>query len=736
MKYSLLVLLLACSLNTFSQKSVFFPEAKFQTGDQQAWKELNFDDSKWKSIKTTERWEQQGYDGYDGYAWYRIKFILPSSLKKNAFWKDSLSFLMSKIDDADETFLNGVKIGKTGLLPTDAGGPVGQWDVNRVYNIAADSKSIYWDKENVIAIRVLDLSGGGGMFGNSPSVKMLEPQDVLDLKLVQDNIIFNKYITSVANTSRKTIEGAWTITVKNGEENKIVKTIVKPVTLAAFGSLIDSVSVTMNKGLQIFSSFKEKHTGNIKSVIKITPYILTPAPSPFPRINSASVFGVRPGSPVLFKVASTGKRPLQYKAINLPEGLAINEKTGIITGIMQAKGDYKVQLIVSNVVGKATQNFIIKAGDKLALTPPMGWNSWNCWGLTVSDEKVKSSAQSFIDKGLIDHGWTYINIDDGWENATRDTEGNIIPNEKFSDMSSLGHWLHNNGLKFGIYSSPGTKTCGGYLGSYQHELQDATTYAKWGVDYLKYDWCSYEDVFVKQHDSSLSAYQKPYKVMQSALQAQPHDIVYSLCQYGMKDVWKWGADVNGNSWRTTGDIQDTWESVQSIGFSQSKLYPFAQPGHWNDPDMLVVGQVGWSGQLRPTRLTPDEQYAHISLWCLLSAPLLIGCDVSKLDDFTLNLLTNDEVLAIDQDALGKQAQQKVKTNNYEILVKEVVDGKKAIGIFNLSDDYQNIQLNFSDIGLQGNFTVRDLWRQKNIGVAQKYNSKVPPHGVTLILLSK
>lgn len=735
MKYSLLMLLLACSLNTFSQKSIFFSQAKFQTGDQQAWKELNFDDSKWNSIKTTERWEQQGYDRYDGYAWYRIKFILPSSLKRNAFWKDSLSFLMSKIDDADETFLNGVKIGKTGLLPTDPGGPVGQWDVNRVYNIAADSKYIYWDKENVIAIRVLDVSGGGGMFGNTPSVKMLEPQDVLEVRLEQNNNS-NKYITSVTNTSRKAIEGIWTITIKNVEENKILKTIVKPVTLASFGALIDSVSIATNKGLQISSSFKEKHTGNIKSAITVTPYILTPAPSPFPRINSASVFGVRPGSPFLFKVASTGKRPLQYKAMNLPEGLVLNEKTGIITGIITAKGEYKVQLMVSNVLGKASQNFIIKVGDKLALTPPMGWNSWNCWGLTVSDEKVKSSAQSFMDKGLIDHGWTYINIDDGWENATRDAEGNIISNDKFGNMSALGNWLHNNGLKFGIYSSPGTKTCGGYLGSYQHELQDATTYAKWGIDYLKYDWCSYEDVFIKQHDTSLLAYQKPYKVMQSALQAQSHDIVYSLCQYGMKDVWKWGADVNGNSWRTTGDIQDTWESVQSIGFSQSHQYPFAQPGHWNDPDMLVVGQVGWSGKLRQTRLSPDEQYAHISLWCLLSAPLLIGCDVSKLDDFTLNLLTNDEVLAIDQDALGKQAQQKIKTKDYQIWVKEVKDGKKAIGIFNLSDVYQNIQLNFSDIGLKGNFTVRDLWRQKNLGVKQELISKVPPHGVTLILLSK
>ena len=382
------------------------------------------------------------------------------------------------------------------------------------------------------------------------------------------------------------------------------------------------------------------------------------------------------------------------------------------------------------------QNFKLKVGNELALTPPMGWNSWNCWGLTVDDEKVKSSAQAFIDKGLIDHGWSYINIDDGWQDPERAADGEILPNKKFGDIAGLANWLHDKGLKFGVYSSPGTKTCGGYTGSYQHELQDATTYNKWGVDYLKYDWCSYQEVFNKENDTTLQAYQKPYRIMADALMKQPRDIVYSLCQYGMADVWEWGGKINGNSWRTTGDINDTWGSVVANGFDHPELFRYAKPGNWNDPDMLVVGKVGWSGTLHATNLTPDEQYSHISLWCLLSSPLLIGCDVSRLDDFTLNLLSNDEVLAIDQDVAGRQAQQKIKTNDYQIWVKDMADGSKTIGIFNMSNGYKNISVNFGSLGLNGRYNVRDLWRQVNVGTSSaSYSSNIPPHGVSLIKLS-
>ncbi|HEU0226159.1 MAG TPA: putative Ig domain-containing protein, partial [Arachidicoccus soli] len=283
-------------------------------------------------------------------------------------------------------------------------------------------------------------------------------------------------------------------------------------------------------------------------------YILTPPTSPKPHINGAAVFGVRPGSPVLYKIAVSGTKPMHYKVEQLPDGLTVDEHTGIITGVLNTRGDYKMKIIASNTLGKAQRDFTIKVGELLGLTPAMGWNSWNCWGLSVNAERVKASAQAMIDKGLIDHGWSYINIDDGWEAEHRNTNGSIASNNKFPDMKSLSDWLHAQGLKFGIYSSPGTRTCGGFLGSYQHELQDATTYANWGVDYLKYDWCSYGDVYKKEGDTSVAAFKKPYFTMEKALAQQHRDIYYSLCQYGMRDSWKWAPEVGGNSWRTTGDI--------------------------------------------------------------------------------------------------------------------------------------------------------------------------------------
>lgn len=732
------VFVLLISIVAFSQKSISFPEARFQKGDQPEWKNLDYDDSKWATIKTTLRWEEQGYIKYDGYAWYRIKFIIPSSLKNETTAKEGLTFFLSRIDDADETYFNGVRIGKTGSFAIDDEGPITAWGVNRVYKVDTNKVNVNWDKENILAIRVSDFSGGGGVFGAVPFVRVNTLKDVLDMNIEVDPLEKTNYHIVIKNTTQSVIEGIWTISTKDGETNTIINTVSKSIQLKGQAQFEEKIAITdVFKRIEIVSSFKENQSAEEKNVVRVTPYILTPVSPEFPRINSPSVFGVRPNSPLLFKIAATGKGELIYKANGLPRDLTLNSKTGIISGKIPNKGNYKVVVIVSNELGKAVQNFVIKVGDEIALTPPMGWNSWNCWGLSVSDEKVKSSAQALIDKGLINHGWSFINIDDGWESEKRNADGTISTNEKFKNMKSLGDWLHGNGMKFGIYSSPGTKTCGDYLGSYQYEEKDATTYAKWGVDYLKYDWCSYDDIFYQAKDSSLAAFQKPYKVMQKALLSQPRDIVYSLCQYGMGDVWKWGDEVSGNSWRTNDDINDSWQSVKNAGFTQGKLYPYAKPGNWNDPDMLVVGQVGWSGKLRPSRLNPDEQYSHISLWCLLSAPLLIGCDISKLDDFTLNLLTNDEVIAVDQDILGKQAQQKIKTDDTEIWVKDLEDGSKAIGVFNMSENYANIKLNFVEIGLNGSFKIRDLWRQKDLGVFKNdFPTSVPPHGVTFIKLIK
>ena len=491
-------------------------------------------------------------------------------------------------------------------------------------------------------------------------------------------------------------------------------------------------------------------------------YILTPAAPPAPRINGATVFGIRPGSPFLYRIPATGERPLKFSAKNLPRGLKLDSETGIITGALEKKGEFTVALIAENSLGTAEKKFRIVCGDRIALTPPMGWNSWNCFAHAVSAEKVRSAADALVQSGLIHHGWAYINVDDYWQNHRdskdptlqglfRNAQGEIVPNSRFPDMKGLADYIHHRGLKAGLYSSPGPWTCGGCTGSYEHELQDAEIYAKWGFDYLKYDWCSYGSVASGKITNTLSVplwgetatndagaiY--PYKKMGDYLRQQNRDIVFSLCQYGEADVWKWGGSVNGNCWRTTGDITDTWKSMSGIGFHQDEAEPFARPGNWNDPDMLVVGQVGW-GKLHPSRLTPDEQYAHISLWCLLSAPLLIGCDMTQLDDFTLNLLSNDEVLAVDQDALGKSARCVLSRGDLRVYEKELEDGGRALGFFNLGSTPVTLDFNeFASLGFRGKQHVRDLWRQINLpdldAARGSMTLAIPAHGVALYKLA-
>jgi alpha-galactosidase len=460
------------------------------------------------------------------------------------------------------------------------------------------------------------------------------------------------------------------------------------------------------------------------------PAILTPPAPDKPRLTGPAVFGVRPGHPVLFTISATGKEPMTYDADHLPQGLKVDPASGQITGTLAQAGDYTIALRAQNALGMATRDMRIKCGTQIALTPPMGWNSWNCFAGAVDDAKVRSAADAMVASGLIHHGWTYINIDDCWE-GKRDAQGRIQPNKKFPDMKALADYVHSKGLKIGLYSSPGPTTCAGFAASWKHEQLDADQYAAWGFDYLKYDWCSYGQV----QEMSLPEQErlmKPYQVMRQALDQENRDIVYSLCQYGMGQVWQWGPQVGGNCWRTTGDITDRWTSMANIGFRQAGHEKYASPGHWNDPDMLVVGKLGW-GQLRPTRLTPDEQYTHISLWCLLAAPLLIGCDLSQLDDFTLALLSNDEVLALDQDALGRQARRVIQDGSLEAWSKAMEDGSIALGLFNRGDEPASLKVPWTALGLSGNHGVRDLWRQQDLGAfSDSFSASIPRHGVVLV----
>ncbi|RYX83590.1 alpha-galactosidase [bacterium] len=495
------------------------------------------------------------------------------------------------------------------------------------------------------------------------------------------------------------------------------------------------------------------------SVAAVEPYILTPSAPATPRINGANVFGVRPGSPFLFTVPATGDRPMNFSARGLPSGLTINSQTGRIMGKLAKAGTYNVTLRAKNSKGQGQKKFRIVCGERIALTPPMGWNSWNCFANAVSADKVKRATDAMVKSGLINHGWSYINVDDFWQNHrdspdptlrgnSRDESGNIVSNKRFPSMKELADYIHNQGLKAGLYSSPGPWTCGGCTGSYGFEKQDAQNYAKWGFDYLKYDWCSYGGLTQgkKANDptipnvswaggNDLETATKPYRVMGKLLREQPRDIVFSLCQYGMSDVWKWGDSVDGQAWRTTNDITDSWRSMREIALAQDKAADGAKPGNWNDPDMLIVGQVGW-GNPHPTRLTPDEQYLHMSLWSLFSAPLLIGCDMEKLDAFTLNLLTNDEVIALNQDALGKQAKCLQTVGDVRVYVKELEDGGRAVGFCNFGRTETALMYkDFSALGITGKQRVRDLWRQKDLVTLNTKDEflpiTIPAHGVVL-----
>jgi alpha-galactosidase len=456
--------------------------------------------------------------------------------------------------------------------------------------------------------------------------------------------------------------------------------------------------------------------------------------SPRPAIHGPRVTGATPGRPFLFLIPATGQGPLTFTARNLPDGLTLDRNTGILSGALKKAGVTVAEVAVRGPRGTARRQLVIVGGEhNLVLTPPMGWNSWNVWGTSVTAEKVRQAADWMVRSGLATHGYQYVNIDDAWE-GSRDANGEIQTNAKFGDMKALADYVHGKGLKLGIYSSPGPKTCAGYEGSYQHEEQDARTYARWGIDYLKHDWCSYGQI---ARGSSREELQKPYRVMRAALDRADRDIVYSLCQYGMGQVSEWGAAVGGNLWRTTGDITDTWGSMAGIGFRQNGLEKHAGPGQWNDPDMLVVGKLGWGPSLHPTRLTPNEQITHITLWSLLAAPLLIGCDLTQMAPFTLAVLTNDEVLEVNQDLLGKQGSRRSQLGSLEVWARPLWDGTLAVGLFNRGREKATVTAKWSDLGLQGKQPVRDLWLHKDLGAFEgSFSSPVPRHGTVLVKVGK
>ncbi len=477
--------------------------------------------------------------------------------------------------------------------------------------------------------------------------------------------------------------------------------------------------------------------------------ILTPKPPPTPRINGARIFGVRPGRPFLFTIPATGERPMTFEVDDLPAGLAVNAVNGQITGRLQNPGQYTVLFRASNRLGTATRRFKIVCGDTLALTPHMGWNSWYVWENHVSDKIMRAAADAMVANGMMDHGYQYVNIDDCWavkpgtddptlDGPPRDAQGRINSNPRFSDMKAMTDYIHSKGLKAGIYTSPGPLTCAGHVAIFDHEQMDVQRFVEWGFDFLKYDWCSYDG---KAKDHSLAELQKPYRLIGDLLRRQPRDMVLNVCQYGMGNVWTWGKEVGGNSWRTAGDLGGTFEGIPAALFrdgfdvyATNHLEKFGGPGGWNDPDYLLLGYLSnWKGQTAPTPLTPDEQYSHVSLWCLVAAPLIFSGDITRLDDFTAGLLENDEVIEVDQDPLGKPGQRVAKNGLCEVWAKDLEDGSKAVGLFNRSEAPANVAATWTDLGLPAKQFVRDLWRQKDLGAfLDGFKATVPPHGVVLV----
>jgi alpha-galactosidase len=714
------------------------PVARFAIGDDPSRALPEFDDRSWVELSTLKNYEKQGFPDYDGYSWYRFHVNIPSSLKSTVRWGQRLRVYLSSVDDVDETFLNGAKIGSMGQMPEDPRGYSTRWNALREYFVDLSTGLVHWDQDNVIAVRVYDGSGGGGFYRDMPTLSLSEIVDGLALDLGKTRFVYGasgvKASIHWSNSFPVDLEGKLAYTIYDAATDRTLRKGVRPFSVAAGGSSDFAIDTPQRAGVEVRFSFTETSTGTVHEEVLHVPYLVTPAESKAPRINGAMALGAHPGSPIYYRVAVTGLQPLELGIEGLPAGLAFDAKQGVISGSVGVAGDYALRLHAHNRFGDSHRTLLLRVGDTLALTPPMGWNSWNAYGLRVDDARVRGIADALLGSGLASHGWTYINIDDGWESATRDQDGKIHSNEKFPDLPALSAYLHSRGLRFGIYSSPGPTTCGQFLGSLGHERQDADTYAQWGVDYLKYDLCSYESSMPKS--PTLADEQAPYRLMAAALAAQPRDIVFSLCQYGRAEVWKWGADVGGNSWRTTGDIEDSWSSLKEIIDSQEKSPPYAKIGHWNDPDMLVVGEVGWGGDLHPSRLTPDEQYTHLSLWSLLAAPLLLGNELTHLDAFTRNLLANDEVIAIDQDVLGRAAHKVWSGDGFEIWARELADGRNAVGVFNFGPRYSRLALADRVSELPDGAMLRDVWRQQDLGKLAKGRSfGIPSHGVLLLTVT-
>ncbi len=548
--------------------------------------------------------------------------------------------------------------------------------------------------------------------------------------------------------------------MKLGDEPKNVKVNLNGIKRLGLLVIVDTRATTdytnwANAQFVMKDDFKPQNIPNSDEK-----YILTPPSVKTPKINSAKLFGATPNNPVLYTIAATGERPMSFLVKNLPKGLSVDAKTGIISGKIAQKGTYSTVLKAKNKFGETTKDLKIVIGDTIALTPPIGWNGWNSWAREIDRGKVIASADAMVKMGLNQHGWTYINIDDAWQGQRGGQLNALQPNEKFPKFTEMVDYIHGLGLKVGVYSTPWITSYAGYagassnfenggfpdsvknnkrafryIGKYRFETQDALQMAAWGIDYLKYDW----RIEVPSAER-----------MSKALKASGRDIVYSISNSApFSNAQDWVHLTN--TYRTGPDIRDSWLSLYVSAFTLDKWSPYGGHGHWLDPDMMILGNVTTGSDLHPTRLTPDEQYSHVSLFSLLAAPLLIGCPIEQLDAFTLNLLTNDEVIEINQDPLGKSARLVSDENGVQIWVKPLEDGSYAVGLFNVGDFGKTPEsyfrwgdetpkpfiFDFNKMGLKGNFKLRDVWRQKDLGTFKDvFKTDIRHHGVVMLRMVK
>jgi alpha-galactosidase len=501
--------------------------------------------------------------------------------------------------------------------------------------------------------------------------------------------------------------------------------------------------------------------------------ILTPVPSAAPRINGPVICGARPGRPFVYRIPTQGKRPIRFEAKGLPAGLLLDAENGIITGVTpERKGEHVMTFTAKNGQGETKRQFKLVVGDKLALTPPTGWNSWGGQMIHVSDAVMRKAADVFVERGLADVGFQYLGIDDCWMRLTqemydqrrewtvkkhaaydhiatktigpiRDQAGNILPNGKFPDMKAMTDYIHSKGLKAGIYSSPGVKTCQEWAGSYGHECADADQYAKWGFDLLKYDMCS-GGAFLGRIRRSVPDYRNMdlWAPMSIYLRSQNRDILFNLCQYGKEDPWTWAPELGIQSWRTGGDLNHNVHHyfINALRIA-TELRAYNQPGQWNDPDFMYIHRIRDVSKMgEPSveiKLDTNQRYQYVTLWSIICAPFFFSCDIENIDEFTVRLLGNADVLNINQDELGHTAEVIRNDDKKEtVMLKKLANGSKVLAVFNRDAKSEaTIIVNWRDLGGGGGAKVYDVWRQKSLGDHKGGISvRLSPNGVGLFII--